>query len=86
MSMEDTLADRKMTHGKFDDYANTAQALKEEMLAHSDKQLHRIPHEALDMIMGKIARIITGDQNHTDHWTDIAGYATLVEKHLKGDL
>jgi hypothetical protein len=36
--------------------------------------------EALDMILHKIARIVNGNPNETDHWHDIAGYATLVEQ------
>lgn len=39
--------------------------------------------EALDMICHKIARILAGDPNEPDHWHDIAGYATLVEKEIK---
>jgi UDP-N-acetylmuramoylalanine-D-glutamate ligase len=42
--------------------------------------------EALDQISGKIARILTGNSNHIDHWHDIAGYATLVELQLQRDL
>lgn len=29
------------------------------------------------MILAKIARIVSGDPNHADHWDDIAGYALL---------
>lgn len=86
MNLEDTLVDRKKTHGRFDNYANLTQALKEEVEAHSEKPLSRVQQEALDLIFGKIARIITGNPNEVDHWLDIAGYATLVVKHIKGDL
>lgn len=33
---------------------------------------------ALNMIMEKVARIITGNPHYDDNWRDIAGYATLV--------
>lgn len=45
-------------------------------IMHSDKK------EALEMIMSKMARIINGDPNYKDSWTDIIGYAKLIEKDL----
>jgi len=38
------------------------------------------------MIFSKIARILNGDPNHLDSWTDIAGYATLVADRLQGKI
>jgi hypothetical protein len=38
--------------------------------------------EALEMILHKIARILNGDPNFKDSWTDIIGYARLVEREL----
>lgn len=35
--------------------------------------------EALEMIVHKIGRIISGNPHFRDHWADIAGYAKLVE-------
>ena len=35
--------------------------------------------EALGQITFKIARILSGDPNHPDHWDDIAGYALLAK-------
>ena len=40
--------------------------------------------EALEMIAHKIARILNGNPNYADHWADIAGYATLVQRELEG--
>ena len=34
------------------------------------------------MILHKISRIVNGDPNYKDSWTDIIGYAKLVEKTL----
>lgn len=39
---------------------------------------------AVRMIVGKLARIVCGNQNEPDHWHDIAGYARLVEDELIG--
>ncbi len=34
--------------------------------------------ESLDLIATKIARILSGDPNHEDHWLDIEGYARIA--------
>jgi hypothetical protein len=39
----------------------------------------------LEMIAHKIARILSGDPNHRDHWEDIAGYAELVVREIDGE-
>lgn len=80
-----TLADRRKTHGDFSVHADVTQGLKSVM--HEQSQWCRLTDpqcEALDMIAHKIGRILSGDPNHVDHWHDIAGYATLVEKQLSG--
>jgi len=41
--------------------------------------------EALEMIVHKIGRIVNGDPDVTDHWVDIAGYATLIAERLEGN-
>jgi hypothetical protein len=33
--------------------------------------------EALEMIAGKIARILSGNPDFADHWDDVIGYAQL---------
>jgi hypothetical protein len=47
------------------------------------KRLSVGQREALEMIAHKIARILSGDPNHKDHWEDIAGYAELVVRELE---
>jgi hypothetical protein len=42
-----------------------------------------VQREAMHMIMLKIARIISGDNNTHDHWDDIAGYAKLASADIK---
>lgn len=44
-----------------------------------------LPHHkyALQMISGKLARIVNGDPNYEDNWADIAGYAELVLKEIR---
>jgi hypothetical protein len=76
-----TLAERGKTHGDFRVQAATTQAIK-----NAYEQSPNWPHmsdvqrEALDMIAGKIGRILCGNPDEPDHYHDIAGYATLAEK------
>ena len=44
-----------------------------------------VQREGLDMILHKIARILNGDPGYADNWTDIAGYAQLVETHVESE-
>lgn len=81
------LAGRGKTHGEFADTARIAHRIKDVML---DECLARIDRgqaaltpehrETLDMIAMKVARIISGDPDFSDHWDDIAGYAKLCSK------
>jgi len=78
---------RASSYGSFATQAKIAQRLKH--VAHTaageqDKTFAHDQAEALDMIFGKIARIVNGDPNHIDSWVDIAGYATLVSDRLQG--
>lgn len=75
------LDERAKTHGEFKHSAGISQALKGVARSEinwkgnvpSDAQM-----EAIEMIFHKIARILSGDPNHKDHWLDIAGYAQLA--------
>lgn len=86
MNVEETLAERGETHGRFDAHAGCTQDVKRiirKRLAESGKMLSATQQEALDMICHKIGRIVAGDPNHVDHWFDISGYATLIVKELE---
>lgn len=71
------LADREKAHGEFWKTAEIAQELKTVLATHAQSVLDPVQSEALDMISSKMARILSGDPDHVDHWIDIAGYATL---------
>jgi hypothetical protein len=80
-----TLTEREKSYGDFRDLARVAVNLKREM--HRAPRWDALPsdmQESLDMIASKIARILNGDPEHADSWHDIAGYAVLVERRLKG--
>lgn len=82
--IDNTLAERQKTHGDFKDHAGITQELK--LLLHQHRgwaTLTPSMQEALDMICHKMGRVLSGNAKHLDHWHDIAGYATLVERQLK---
>lgn len=86
-SLDVTLNERGKTHGAFADHARITQRLK--LIAQEEyrfrakrgqdplsfKQL-----EAIDMILHKLGRVIAGESGFADHWLDIAGYASLINK------
>ena len=82
--VNELLDEREARYGRFADHARIAQGLKD-VLADSGKwgKLNTAQRESLEMICHKIARILNGDPNYIDNWTDIAGYAVLVEQELR---
>lgn len=84
-STEQLVADRKTTHGSFDDHARITQMLKAvieaekyERSARGQRHLTPTQAESIDMILHKIGRIIAGEASFQDHWDDIAGYAKIA--------
>ena len=78
------LAEREHTHGSFDATALIAQRFKD--VGHNTPNwqsvLTDVQRESLDGIFVKVARILSGDPNHKDHWSDIEGGAHLVSERL----
>lgn len=77
------IAAHQATHGDFAETAAIAQSLK----AIFDKAAVRfgpVQREALDMIAVKLARILSGDPCHAEHWLDLAAYARLAGRDLAG--
>jgi len=87
MSIDETLAARGDIYGGFRPNADISQHIKD-VISTQEGWWHLEPYqrEALEMIAQKIARILNGDPNYPDNWHDIAGYATLVERELIGDI
>lgn len=86
-SVEDVLTQRGALYGQYVDVAATAQALKDVMRSSAGERwawLKPCQKESLEMIANKIARIVNGDPDYVDSWTDIAGYSQLVADHLEG--
>lgn len=80
------LEERQKSHGDFADHARITQRLKavltDEIYSRMNRgqpNLSAEQQESLEMIAHKIGRIIAGNPNFEDHWTDIAGYAQIAK-------
>lgn len=86
MSIDKTLEERGSRYGEFPEHAFVTQELKRTLHDNANwSGLADDQKEALDMVMHKVGRIINGDPNYIDSWTDIIGYTRLVEKRLIGE-
>jgi hypothetical protein len=80
---------RASNYGSFLGLAQVTQRLKavaHQFAGQNNKTFDADQAEALDLIFTKIGRILNGDPNYVDSWTDIAGYATLVADRLEGKI
>jgi hypothetical protein len=88
-NLDTTLNGRGNRYGAFIGNAEISQELKLIINYHLIKRTKKLApdqQEALYMICHKISRIINGDADYADSWHDIAGYATLVDKRLNGEV
>lgn len=82
--IEVVLEERGKRYGDFVGHARITWGIKHAM--HGSKNWELLPvdmKEALEMIAHKIGRILNGDPKYEDSWTDIIGYAKLIEQTLK---
>lgn len=87
-NVDKTLDARAEMYGKFKDGATLMQSIKRVLADHAAKHGKTFADdqwEALEMIVHKMGRIVNGDPDVTDHWLDIAGYATLIADRLEGN-
>jgi len=85
--VDEVLDQRAVDYGKFKDGAALMQGIKRLLAEHAQKHGKTFADdqwEALEMIVHKIGRIVNGNPDKVDHWTDIAGYAKLVADRLEG--
>ena len=72
-AVHEMLKTRSQTHGPYAEFAKVEEALQHIVLR--DPQAYSIVQRSvLRMVCHKLARIVTGDPTHIDHWADIAGY------------
>lgn len=83
LSTEEILDERNKVHGDYSVDARMAQQIKALLRTGLNwNDLSPIQRESIEMISTKLARIMSGDPHHKDHWDDIAGYAKLVAQRL----
>ena len=86
-AVDEVLDQRALDYGAFKDGAALMQGMKRLLADHAQKHSKTFADdqwEALEMIVHKIGRIVNGNPDKVDHWTDIAGYAKLVADRLEG--
>lgn len=82
-TIDTTLAERGSRYGAFPGHAKITQEMKLAMQASAKwDHLAYDQKEALEMVVHKIGRILNGDPDYIDSWTDIIGYTRLVEARL----
>lgn len=80
---EDILIARKGSHGEYMEHADISQGILEEcMRGRNWTSLPRPMRESLHMFAHKMARVVTGNPYHEDHWDDISGYAVLISQRM----
>lgn len=81
LATDDILEARGKTHGDFREQFRTSQFLKTALDV--DDISDPVVREGLEMLCLKLSRIGAGDETEIDHYRDIAGYATLIARHLE---
>lgn len=85
VTTDQVLSERGQVYGKFAGHADISQRIKLAMWECENwTNLSASQREAMEMIAHKLARVLNGNPNYVDNWTDIAGYARLVELELAG--
>lgn len=82
-SLDGILAERGKTHGNYLIQSAVSQELKRLVRAGPEwVNMEDHQRDAIEMILMKISRIVTGDSSHKDSWVDISGYSTLISNTL----
>lgn len=82
-SIENILKQRNSQYGSWETQAELSQEMKHVLHGSGNwETLSDTQRESIDMILHKVARIVNGNPNYKDSWTDIIGYAKLVEDSL----
>jgi hypothetical protein len=83
---DDVLEERGNVYGNFYEgielEANLLEAIKDRHLKQHGEPMHPIHATYISKIVMKLSRLAVSP-DHIDSWTDIAGYARLVELRLK---
>lgn len=81
MSVEDTLEERGLRYGAFEEHAVIAQAIQDAYRVRPERwdKLPPVLKQGLTTIADKIARMLNGDHMYEDNIHDIVGYGRLME-------
>lgn len=80
--VEEVLEQRGNDYGDYKEMAEVAQQLKRVLARGGATKVSMVQQESLDFICTKMARIVCGNPNKADSWTDISGYAKLPLRYL----
>lgn len=82
--IQSILAERGSRYGRFDAHALVTQRLKQALTSGANWDfLEPDAKEALEMIVHKIGRILSGDPDYDDSWVDICGYSQLIVDRIR---
>jgi hypothetical protein len=82
--IEQILEQRGSQYGDFPTHSFITQNIKNSMKTSPNwDNLSPEMKESLEMIAHKLGRILNGNPNYKDSWTDIIGYAKLIEQELE---
>jgi len=78
METNELIADRKNTHGDWNNQAWVANRIKIALRnGGAWNTMSPGQQEAVEMVAVKLSRIVAGNPAHDDHWDDLMGYALL---------
>ena len=84
MTTDLTIPNRDEQHGGLEAVGLLAQNMKGTLRAGANwHRLTPAQREALDMMMHKVARILSGDSQLRDHWLDAAGYPLCIARMME---
>ena len=87
MNIDQTLEERGVRYGDFEDVATVSQNIKKAMANSANwNVLQDDQKEALEMLASKVSRILNGKADYHDSWHDIVGYTKLVADRLKPEM
>ncbi|MFQ1048016.1 DUF6378 domain-containing protein [Avibacterium paragallinarum] len=78
MNTNELLNERGKSHGDFTSGAETFYHLMKPIIENDLFEKNKVKAYAATMISAKLTRIYNGDENFSDHWEDIIGYASLA--------
>lgn len=87
MNTDDVLTERGKRYGIYLNQTKISDALLKALMETTGGKWYELEtdqRDAITMIFVKIARIMNGDPDYADNYSDIAGYARLVEERLMG--